>query len=603
MGASITKVSCMWLPAQSGKTRKCEESISKELNREDEIRQLIDLNGEDDDVSQQILNIIICSNNKALVNQTTQRMKTNVYDKITETKDNNKIKYNSSDENEIDSDENEIDSDENEIDSDEKITNKVFAWHSGLKNNKKTPFELAFDIVEESIKMVIICANKTRLKYLNQMINKLEDSKLFKGKINIWIDEADESIKLWNQPCFNQIINFKKVNKITLISATFDNVIKQFGKIKVMPYAEPYSKETYHKTSDSEIIEENFVVSKKNSSEYFSYIIHKYDNELCRPGVRLFAPGNTDKKSHDEIARLLKLKGFIVVKINSTEKSIIHPNGNKIDLNDYLKTEDPVEIGRILSDIYMANGYFNYPYATTGLNCLGRGITFNDKNFIFTHGIIPPILNKATVYQVCSRTNGNIKHLSNYLIPKLYMTSLTKDKIFEQETLAINISTYVYEKYQEDEIYDGIITNEDLKDINDVDGERNKMNVPIKVEITDDEFNEIKIKSRGNRRKEFILENIIFNKNIILYEKLKNDIYKYECIQCTIPDTDNSYKKHITDAIKKLNRNEKFKIDIHGDDKKQNSYQFFIDSKSYIKSIIIIIYDGKVGDNELDDEI
>ena len=89
MGASITKVSCMWLPAQSGKTRKCEESISKELNRElnreDEIRQLIDLNGEDDDVSQQILNIIICSNNKALVNQTTQRMKTNVYDKITET--------------------------------------------------------------------------------------------------------------------------------------------------------------------------------------------------------------------------------------------------------------------------------------------------------------------------------------------------------------------------------------------------------------------------------------------------------------------------------------------------------------------------------------
>ena len=99
MGASITKVSCMWLPAQSGKTRKCEESISKELNREDEIRQLIDLNGEDDDVSQQILNIIICSNNKALVNQTTQRMKTNVYDKITETKDNNKIKYDSSDEN------------------------------------------------------------------------------------------------------------------------------------------------------------------------------------------------------------------------------------------------------------------------------------------------------------------------------------------------------------------------------------------------------------------------------------------------------------------------------------------------------------------------
>ena len=48
MGQSKSKLKCMYLPAQSGKTRKCEESISKELNRElnreDEIRQLIDLN-------------------------------------------------------------------------------------------------------------------------------------------------------------------------------------------------------------------------------------------------------------------------------------------------------------------------------------------------------------------------------------------------------------------------------------------------------------------------------------------------------------------------------------------------------------------------------
>jgi hypothetical protein len=590
MGSSITKVSCMWLPAQSGKTRKCEESISQELNREDELRRLIDVNGEvSDDEKQQILNIIICSNNRALVNQTTQRMKKNVYDKISES---NNDEFDLT--NFINDDDN---INESEIDSDEKIINEVFAWHSGLKNNRMSPGDLTLNILEEFVKMVIICANKIRLKYLYEIINRLENTRLFTGKINIWIDEADETIKLWNQSCFNQIISFKKVSKITLISATFNNVIKQFGKLKVIPYAEPYSKETYHKTNDSQIIEENYVISKKNSSDYLSYIINKYENELCRPGVRLFAPGNTDKRSHDEIATFLKRKRFIVVKINSTEKVIIHPNGgNKIDLNDYLKTENPVEIGRILSDIYISNQYFNYPYAITGLNCLGRGITFNDDKFIFTHGIIPPILNKATVYQVCSRTNGNIKHLSNYLIPRLYMTSSTKDKIFEQENLAINISMYVYEKYQQNETYDGIITNEDLKDINDADGERDKMNVPVKVEITDDEFNEIKIKSQGHSRKNFILEEIISNKNRELYEKLKNDIYNYECIQCTIPNTDNSYKKHITDAIKKLNKNEKFKIDIHGDDKHKNSYQFFIDSRSVIKSIIIIIYDGNLDD-------
>jgi hypothetical protein len=576
------KLSCMWLPAQSGKTRKCEESISEELNREDEIIRLVDLNGDDsEDEKQQILNIIICSNNKALVNQTTERMKTHVYDKIASSIDENENENENENKN------------ENDIDSDERIVNRVFAWHSGLKNNKKTPDGLAFDILEELVKMVIICANKTRLRYLYEMINRLENSRNFKGKINIWIDEADESIKLWNQHYFSGVINFNKISKITLISATFDNVVKKYGKIKVIPYAESYSKETYHKTSDSEIIEENYVVSKRNSCQYLEYIVNKYESELCREGVRLFAPGNTTKKSHDDIAIFLKSKGFIVVKINGTEKSIIHPNGNKIDLNPELNnTDDPKEIGKILSDIYISHGYFNYPYAITGLNCLGRGITFNDDKFIFTCGIIPPILNKSIAYQVCSRTNGNIKHLTNYLIPKLYMTILTKNNIFEQENLAINISMYVHNKYQEDDTYDGIVTNEDLKDINDVDGERNKMHVPIKIDITDDEFNEIQETSRGNKRVKFILEEIISNRKFNLYRKLKNNYDK--CIQCTIPDTDGSYKRHITDAIRKFNNNEKFKIDIHGNDKNINSYQFFIDSKSNIKCILIVIYDGKV---------
>jgi hypothetical protein len=580
----------MWLPAQSGKTRKCEESISEELNREEEIIRLVDLNSdESEDEKQQILNIIICSNNKALVNQTTKRMKTNVYDKISEPEEDiNPFENVIVDEIDCDS--------ENEIDSDERIVNNVFAWHSGLKNNKKTPDGLAFDILEELIKMVIVCANKTRLKYLYNMINRLENAKHFKGKINIWIDEADESFKLWNQLCFSQIIKFKKVNKITLISATFDNVVKKYGKIKVIPYAESYSKETYHRTSDSEIIEENYVVSKRNSCQYLEYIINKYESELCREGVRLFAPGNTDKRSHDEIATFLKSKGFVVVKINGTEKSITHPNGDKIDLKEYLNTENPVEIGKILSEIYISHGYFNYPYAITGLNCLGRGITFNDNNFIFTYGIIPPILNKSIAYQVCSRTNGNIKHLSNYLIPKLYMTTSTKNNIFEQENLAINISMYVHNKYQKNETYDGIVTNEDLKDINDVDGDRSKMHVPVRVFMTDEEFNNfIQIPERNIRRKEFI-KNIIRDKNEELYDKLISG--KHTLTECSIPEEQalpgekpRSYDKKIINALRKINNNEKFSISVTN--KNINSYQCFIDSKSIIKSIIVIIYDGK----------
>lgn len=80
---------------------------------------------------------------------------------------------------------------------------------------------------------------------------------------------------------------------------------------------------------------------------------------------------------------------------------------------------------------------------------------------------------------------------------------------------------------------------------------------------------------------------IIKNKNLNLYNKLKSGNYKRK--QITMPNEENSRKKHIEDPINAINNNKPFNVDINKD-KHNNIWQGFIDNKE--KSIIITVHNG-----------
>jgi len=153
MGANNTKVECLWLPGQSGKTRKIKESIEKTSFN---IRDLKEIYG-----IEEHFNIIICSNNKSLVDQTNVRMTEELY-------------------------------------KDEDIG--VFSWRSvnGKMEDKNCGNievkSLCYNIIEDELNMLLCCANPTRIKYLFNLLETLEKSKNFNTKIDIWIDEADSSL-------------------------------------------------------------------------------------------------------------------------------------------------------------------------------------------------------------------------------------------------------------------------------------------------------------------------------------------------------------------------------------------------------------------------
>lgn len=401
MGSSTSKVECIWLPGQSGKTRKVMERITA---LESAAEMEYDCDG--------FLNIVVSANNRSLVDQTEVRMNKELF------------------------------VDEEDEEADAKIEGKCFKWRSGLKNNNISADALAFQIINEEVTMVVCCAHAKRLSYLRLLLANLQKCRAFTKKINIWIDEADASIKLWSKEELD-VTAFSKVHKVTLVSATYDSILKKFGKIRVLPCLETMLP-IYHRVQDCNIITED--IAALSASEYLMRIIRRHSADLIKPGVRLFAPGDVERASHEQIAEFLFQLGFAVVIINGVRKEILIPGrAEPIPLQPYVDVETgaPEEVGKVIAKIYHDNDLDQMPFAITGHLCLGRGITFQNERFLFTHGVLFNIADKANAYQTACRLAGNIRAIEGYEPATLFTTSKMLDVISQKENTAVGIARHI----------------------------------------------------------------------------------------------------------------------------------------------------------------
>ena len=277
MGSTI---SLIHLPAQSGKTRKMTELINKWKN-------LIDFTG----TSSENINIIFTSNTKLLTKQTANRIHQDV-DSIGDL----------SDLSEEDDDESiSISMDVKERES------KTIAW---IHNTKKTlsvndVFAKVTSDDDDEINNIICCTNKSRMKLVLELLVKLNKKFIrrnFNKNVNIWIDEADACIKVWNnyiQQC-EELIDSKFLQNIVLVTATMVPVYKHLHSIQIDPRLRMYENThapVYHKYSESEIYHE-FSAMAQNSENHLRNILDKKP-EIINARTRLFCPGNKTKKSHE----------------------------------------------------------------------------------------------------------------------------------------------------------------------------------------------------------------------------------------------------------------------------------------------------------------
>lgn len=452
MGQFQSKVKCIYRLAQSGKTQLVKDII-------DDCKRCCETFGEDDH-----LNFFITSNNQVLVGQTGTRF------------------------------------------------DDSYNWVSS--NKKKDIHKLLWEILHNEYSMVVMCSNKARLNHLVELINMLEKSEHFTKKINIWIDEADASINLWSK--FEDIALKEIVEQVTFISATFDPVFKKYKRLEVIGFKDPHPTQ-YRCLRDSIKIKNDF---GGYVTDYIEHLFNEYP-KLTESGNRAFIPGTFLKESHNDIADLLYLKyNFAVLIINGTRKEIIIPGKPAISLLEHLSYSSdgkiPEEFKGILAKMYIENKIYNYPFAITGLECVKRGITFQSNDFLFNYGIIPAISKKTEAYQLMARLFGNIGECINYKNCEIYSSSNNFKKVENQESIAMNISTIVYERDLVD------VGMEELK-------EAANLNVDESWELIQEEFdNRIDANeflhnsglSRNNKETkegEFLLSSITVKSSILYY--------------------------------------------------------------------------------------
>lgn len=431
MGSSNSKVQCILRPGQSGKTRKMVDLI-KEIRKEYAAAVTAGWS------EAGMLNIFIVSNVMALADQTTKRMQRDLADETSST--------------------DSVDSD-NELDADDQIEGDCFSWVSGNKGNRVSAEALFARIVQKKVSTVVLCANKRRLMYLKSLIDMLDEFPHFHDNIHMWIDEADASINLWSKKEMVAVVERPVVQRVTLVSATFNSILKQYGRLHMLGDIITHPP-CYHKVADCNVIEDNcaFLPSEYSGARaYLSAVLPRHP-EMCVPGAKLFAPGDYTQASHDEVASYLVEAGFAVLVLNGTEKAIRLPNGRPplvLDFKPETMDENPKrpdaakpgeEIGVYVARLYKEKKLEQFPFAVTGHLCIGRGLTFQNENFLFDFGILPFILNDAMAYQAACRMAGNIRSLLGYKIATLVTTSRMWEVILRQEGFAVNLARIVKER-------------------------------------------------------------------------------------------------------------------------------------------------------------
>ena len=432
MGSNL---SLIHLPAQSGKTRKITELINK-------WNLLISSSTSSDDKN---LNIIFTSNTKLLTKQTASRIRSAVDD--------------ASDISDLSDDDEVADDDSLSLDGENAnaVVDRTLAWISSNGKRTLSVNDVFTDyVLDDKCDNIICCSNAARMRHVLVLIEKLQklnsrNKYAFDRKINIWIDEADACMSVWNKHIQSiQDMNEDFIQNVVLVTATMMPVYRYLLSAKLPCNVRTYEithPDVYVKYSETQKIMK-FSNAARNAAEHLIDILDT-NSEMCVPGTKWFCPGDKNRASHEMICEELIGRGFNVMIVNGTTKAIRFADRSpQIDISEHL--DNDLEIAKTLNRIYYERQLYLNPFAVTGQLCVGRGITFasqiDGKEFLFTHGVIPDMSSGDDGYQLVARCFGNIREYATYERPIIFISEKMDAKIAAQEDFVLKFAATLYLK-------------------------------------------------------------------------------------------------------------------------------------------------------------
>jgi len=532
----MEKLELIVKPTQSGKTFIMLQEISKMLN-------------DDDDT----IHFIFCDNQLLQTEQTSNRL-------------------------------NEYDGLETYI-SEEGDISLILSSTSKIKRYKELTHHIC-----NNLRTIITCSNKKRVEDINNLINYFSTNKNFSidYKFSIWIDEIDKNIKLFKK--FLDIWDKHiKIERIGLITATPQDVLKTFNIIKILELKESYDREIYQSFADLEFKLLNF--NNIDIDTYVQNIIVQFSN-LIKEGQVWFIPGEVNITSHYNIKNILIEKEFTVIIINSNSKKIFYDN----KLEENLENDNNDSLADFLGELYINKKLNLKKVAITGNLCISRGITINSDKMLITHAIFPTKINNlSNSYQLAGRICGNIKKFKNYKKPTVFCSSKFKNEIIIMENRAKNLAEKAFEKENPkvgpDDYKNAHIMGDNISD-NIPDNKIQNYGIPILLNINKNDLETITDIEKISKKTRIIVHDII-KKCELKNDNINFDINKFKLRQKEIIEKDDVNKK--TGVSKYLYKN----FIEHYKNKKCREPPENIKPNEYIIYIIaedIDVWDAKAGD-------
>jgi hypothetical protein len=360
-----------------------------------------------------------------------------------------------------------------------KMRNKCFSVMLSSISDFRN-IEKVFNYIKNGItRNISMCSNKFRVNDLNKLLDMIKNTDY---KINIWIDEADRSLKLFRE-YFHRWNNNNYINKVSLITATPRQIFSAFYNIKIYKFRKCYDSKIYHRFVDNK-----FYFVNHDSETIEDYIEHVLDNNKIKSNSNWLIPGKFYVKSHNSICKLCLKRGFSVIVINGSGFKLYK---NKKDVIIYDKTKSsPTEL---FKKVYKEENLANCKLAITGNSCISRGITIQSTGFIIDNAILSHHIvykkNNEEAYQMAARLSGNIKEFINYTKPNIYINESFYRNIVKAEHFSF-LGEYAFNNNKD------IIYRNDLLTLNK-NGLTSKNNMEIKLKEyklenvnTNDKWNE-----------------------------------------------------------------------------------------------------------------
>ena len=358
-----------------------------------------------------IVNFILCDNSLLLTSQTKNRIQTDV---------------------------------ENSLEGIE----EPYVEFSSAKNAKKD-YANVRESIEEGATAVICCTNRSRVKGIITLIDKLNRHSNQEYKFNIWLDEADKRINYIKDDFIPLLQKEENVN-IYMLTATPQPIFQKYKEVYTMAL-ENTTIPSYHGWNDCDI------VLRANESEttvgFARQIVDEMEYDgLLVPGVKGYVPADTQKKSHIAMKDMLIKKGIAVFIVNGDGIELALPreqNAASAEPPEPIQIKKELELHIHIRGLYIEHNVSRWPCVVTGNICVGRGISIQQPDFMFNFGILSNCTKKTEASQNAGRLKGNFKEWDGYAPPRVYTTENFNKIATEYENQSREIAKIAFKKVSE----------------------------------------------------------------------------------------------------------------------------------------------------------